>query len=66
MTMENVAIYRLSDPMPPRDELLWTPVMAYKAGEEIIVGTGKGTTNILLTCWTSDSIISRRWLSLNA
>lgn len=64
MTMENVAIYRLSDPMPPRDELLWTPVMAYKAGEEIIVGTGKGTTNILLTCWTSDSIISRRWLSL--
>lgn len=64
LTMENVAIYRLSDPMPPRDELLWTPVVEYKAGEDIIVGTGNGTTNILLTCWTSDSIISRRWLSL--
>lgn len=63
LTMENVAIYRLSDPMTTRDELLWTPVMAYKAGEDIIVGTRKGTTNLLLTCWTSDSIISRRWLS---
>lgn len=64
LTMEDVAIYRLSDPMPPRDELLWTPVMAYKVGEDIIVGTGKGTTNLLLTCWTSDSIISRRWISM--
>ncbi len=65
LTVSDIALYRMSDPLPPRDEPLWVPQLSYSGGEPVVFGTPAGRSFVLMTVWTTDSIMSRRWLTLD-
>ncbi len=64
VSIENIALYRPSDKMPPRESLIWMPVKRYDTPTEILYGTTAKVTNLLVTVTDADSMISRRWLTL--
>lgn len=65
LTVDDIALYRLSDALPPRDEPVWVPQLSYCGGQPIVFGTPAGRSYVLMTVWTPDSIISRRWLTID-
>lgn len=56
-------VYRRTDAMPPAESALFVPVTSAKPGDKLLAGTSFADSHIMLTTWTADSIIDRRWLT---
>lgn len=64
LTFENIALYRLSDPLPPRDVPLWVPKSSYSGNAaKIVYGTYAADTYLLATIWDDNGIVSRKWIN---
>lgn len=59
----STTVYRRTDTMPSTESALFVPVRTARPGDRLLVGTSYSGSNILMTVWTSDSIVEQRWLT---
>lgn len=64
VTVENIALYRPSDSLPPRKNPVWVPRRRITAGDSIMFGTSAPETHLLYTLWSPGITHSREWLVL--
>lgn len=63
LSIDNIALYRLTDPLPPRDLPVWIPQTSFTGKQaKVVYGTYSPDTYVLATIWNENEIISRRWL----
>ncbi len=61
----DIALYRPSDKLPPRDTPVWIPVTTCSADHrkaKVLLGTSAPESNLLITLWTPGEIISQKWV----
>lgn len=66
LRIDNIALYRPTDPMPPRKSVIWLPTREFDTPASILYGTSAPTTFLLATVWDSDTILSQKWIEQRA
>ncbi len=67
VTINDLALYRLTDSLPPRPAPYWLPssrVSTTDGRGSLVIGTTAPEVNILCSWWTTDSLLSQHWISL--
>jgi hypothetical protein len=66
LKIDNIALYKPTDAMPPRNVDFWLPQRSVNAGESILFGTSKPETYVLYTLWTSGKVLKQKWIKTGA
>ena len=64
LTINNIALYRLTDALPPRTTPVWVPTHDYIVGQPIVFGTSHPNSYVLVTTYNDSVITSQKWMKL--